>query len=121
MRISGKPGTTSLSTAKGNWVVSRERGTGYKGVRCSRWLCLHLAPLKRGIRFHDGNEYFNRNMPRGLFFFHRQSNFNYHINSPRRASLSLSLSSFKHPRSETPVASGGFLSLTNGSRAEKFN
>lgn len=41
--------------------------------------------------------------------------------SPRRASLSLSLSSFKHPRSETPVASGGFLSLTNGSRAEKFN
>lgn len=36
-------------------------------------------------------------------------------------SLSLSLSSFKHPRSETPVASGGFLSLTNGSRAEKFN
>lgn len=39
----------------------------------------------------------------------------------RRASLSLSLSSFKHPRSETPVASGGFLSLTNGSRAEKFN
>ena len=84
-----------------NWVVSRERGTGYKGVR---WLCLHLPPLKRGIRFHDGNEYFNRDTPRGLSsFFHRQSNFNYHINPP---SLFLSLSSFKHPRSETPVASG---------------
>lgn len=40
---------------------------------------------------------------------------------PSRLPLSLSLSSFKHPRSETPVASGGFLSLTNGSRAEKFN